>query len=259
MKLTKLHDPLGGQMRVVGLMSGGGSNIEKILEFEEELVAKRGSSPFTMVGLFTDKPKCNANKIGQEYGIPVIPNDIQTFYAERGRPLSDMDIRREFDLVTIAKLTHLNASVAAFGGYMSLATDPLIKAFLGVNVHPADLSLKEGDEIKYTGAHAVRDAILAKEKHLRTSTHIVEKRADYGRILMRSAPMFVQLPEGFDPEDKDLLKKVVDENQDRLKEVGDWKIFPETLLHLAEGRYAQDETGRLCFDSHLIPKGVVIS
>jgi len=259
MTLTKLHGSKSNQMRVVGLMSGSGSNLRKIIEFEKELEAERGTSPFTLVGLFTDKAKSNAVQIGQEYDLPVIIRDIKAFYAARGKPKGDREVRREFDAAAVKALAHLEATVAAYGGYMSIATDPWTEAFLGINVHPADLSIKEGEVIKYTGDHAVRDAILARENQLRATTHIIEKKVDYGKILMRSAPMEVELPTSFDPADRDLLKRMVDLNQERLKKVGDWVIFPRTLLYLAEGRYAIDEQNCLYFDEKPIPTGVALT
>ena len=45
----------------------------------------------------------------------------------------------------------------------------------------------------------------------------------------------------FDPQNPKMLKKATVYNQERLKEKGDWIIFPLTLLYLAEGRYNQDE------------------
>lgn len=79
---------------------------------------------------------------------------------------------------------------------------------------------------------------------------------DYGRILMISTPLPVNLPEGFDPGNKEQVKAVSDEHQNRLKEMGDWVIFPRTLEFLADGRYSQDDQRRLYFDGKEIPQGV---
>ena len=153
-------------------------------------------------------------------------------------------------------LEPFNIDVAAYAGYMSIATAPLINGFLGVNIHPADLSIMDGNKRKYTGDHAVRDAILAGEKQLRASTHIIEQQVDYGRILMVSQPLAVTLPEDFDANNKDQIDSISDEHQNRLKEVGDWVIFPRTLEYLANGRYSQDEQGLLYFDNEPIPQGL---
>jgi folate-dependent phosphoribosylglycinamide formyltransferase PurN len=139
---------------------------------------------------------------------------------------------------------------------MSIATEPLIKAFLGVNVHPADLSITSNGKRKYTGDHAVRDAILSGERQLRSTTHIVEPEVDNGRILIISYQSEVNLPEGFDPNNKIQVDLVSSQNQNRLKEIGDWNIFPLTIELLSKGAFVQDEQGNLYCDNHPIPQGV---
>ena len=46
--------------------------------------------------------------------------------------------------------------------------------------------------------------------------------------------------------------------RDQLKEIGDWIIFPRTLEYIADGRFAQDDEGRLYFDNERIPNGLRI-
>lgn len=248
MALTKLYDPKKSKiMRVAGFMSGTGTNPVKIIEHGKRLEAEKGRSPYEVVVIFSEKPPSPRNRIeyiGQNFRIPIVTRNMTEFYERKDKPINDLSIRPEFDTGTVEALKQFNASVAAYAGYMKIATDPLIKAFLGVNVHPADLSIMEGDKRKYTGDHAVRDAIKAGETEIRATTHLIEPEVDYGRILMISPPVLVNPDSSFD------------ENQDRLKEKGDWVIFPQTLEWLADGRYSQDEKGNLHFDSEPIPNGV---
>ena len=255
MVLTKLYNPEQGTMRVAGLISGSGSNLRKIIEHQRELQIE-GGSPYDVVVIFSDNHKSNALEIGKDHDIPVVTRDIRAFYKTRGKPRRDLTVRTEYDSQTVQILSSFNVDVAAYAGYMSIATEPLINAFLGVNVHPADLSITEGDKRKYTGDNAVRDAILSGEKQIKSSTHIIENRVDYGRILMISQPISVSLPGDFDRDNGEQFNSVSDQHQDRLKESGDWIIFPKTLEHLARGRYSQDEQGNLFFDSSPIPFGI---
>jgi len=249
MLLKELYHSESGRMRVAGLMSGSGSNLRKIIEHGRR-------APYEVVVIFSDNPASNAEKIGNDYSIPVVVRDISSFYNERGKPRKDLSIRAEFDEGTVDALKPFNVNVVAYAGYMSIATNQLINAFLGINVHPADLSIMSGSKRKYTGDHAVRDAILAGEKQLRASTHIIESQVDYGRILMISAPLVVNLPKGVDFNNKDQVNLISDDHQNRLKEIGDGVIFPRTLEHLADGRYSQDEQGSLYFDNKPIPQGM---
>ncbi len=256
MALKELYNPESGIMRVAGFMSGSGSNLRKIIEHGRKREAEEGRTPCQVVVIFSENPKSNAKKIGNDYGIPVVLRDLEPFCEERGKPRRDLSVRAEFDEGTVKALKPFSVDVTAYAGYMSIATDPLINAFLGVNVHPADLSIMNGSKRKYTGDHAVRDAIVAGERQLRASTHIIEPKVDYGRILMISALLPVNLPQGFDPNNKDQVKAVSDEHQNRLKEKGDWVVFPRTLEYIADGRYSQDSEGRLYFDNKPIPQGV---
>lgn len=256
MKLTKLHDPSKGQMRVVGLMSGSGSNLRRIIEFEKQLEVKIGKPPYKVVAIFSDRFNSSAPQIGKDFDVPVVLRDMTGFYSARDKPIRDLTVRAEFDAGTVKALAPFEATVAAYAGYMSIATKPLIEAFLGVNVHPADLSIIEGNKRKYATVHAVKKAILAGEKHIRATTHIIEEMVDYGRILMMSAPLEVRLGKNFNPNDEELVDKVAGENQKRLKEAGDWVIFPKTLLYIAEGMYTRDVNGNLHFYGKPIPNGI---
>ena len=139
MALKELYHPESGRMRVAGLMSGSGSNLRKIIEYEKEIESKEGGSPYHVVVIFSDNPSSNAKEIGNDYKIQVVVRDLKAFYKERGKPRRDLLVREEFDRGTVEELKPFSIDVAAYAGYMSIATDPLINAFLGINVHPADL------------------------------------------------------------------------------------------------------------------------
>lgn len=257
MSLRKLHDPSQGPMKVVGFMSGSGTNIRKIIEHQRRLEKAMGSSPFVVVALFSDRAESNAPLIGKEFDIPVVIRDLQGFCKRRGVSRRDMEAREEFDRETVKALSPFGAKVAAFGGYMSIATAPIMEAFLAINVHPADLSIEREDgRRRFTGDHAVRDAILAGEKYLRASTHIVEPLVDEGRLLMISPPVEVVLLETWDLKREEDLLQAESLNQERLKERGDWVVFPRTLEGIALGKFAQDEDGNLYYNGTPIPKGL---
>ena len=256
MTLRPLHDPSTGPLRVVGLMSGSGSNLRRILECARRLAAERGRSPFTVVAIFTDASDSRATEIGREFDLPVVTRDIGAFYRERNAPRKDMALRAEFDAATVKALGPFEAKAAAYAGYMSVATRPLIDAFLGINVHPADLSVERDGKRRYTGDHAVRDAIRAGEKEIRSTTHIIEPVVDGGRLLAISPPVNVEITPGADLSDRETAKRVAVEHQERLKQAGDWVVFPWTLEGIAEGRIAQDGAGLLHFDGKPIPRGI---
>jgi folate-dependent phosphoribosylglycinamide formyltransferase PurN len=254
--LRPFHDPATGPLRVIALLSGSGSNLRRILEHRARLAADRGRATFDVVGLFSDAWDSRAAEIGREHDLPVLIRDIGAWYSRRGLPRKDLDARREYDAETVRLLAPFEARAAAYAGYMSVATRPLVEAFLGINVHPADLSIETGGRRRFVGAHAVRDAIRAGETALRSTTHLVEAEVDGGRLLAVSPPTAVTIPAGADPPDRETLRRISAEHQERLKEGGDWVVFPRTLEWLADGRFAQDESGRLHFDGRPVPAGV---
>ena len=241
--LRPLHDPAAGALRVAGLISGSGSNLRRILEHRRALASSRGRATFDVVVVFSDTWNSRAAEIGRDFDLPVVVRDIAAFYAARGAPRRDLALRAEYDAATVEALRPFGARVAAYAGYMSVATAPLVDAFLGVNVHPADLSIEEGGRRRFTGDHAVRDAILAGRSEIRSTTHVVEPVVDGGRLLAISPAVAVRVPPGADLSDREAVRKIAAEHQERLKEAGDWVAFPWTLEMIASARIAQDERG----------------
>ena len=80
---------------------------------------------------------------------------------------------------------------------------------------------------------------------------------DTGPLLMVSEPLKVELSGSLDKlrKDREKWSKIVAEHQERLKEVGDWKIFPRTIEMIAEGRFAFDEKRRVYVDGNPVPEG----
>jgi folate-dependent phosphoribosylglycinamide formyltransferase PurN len=257
-----LFDPkiAGRPMRVAGFMSGSGTNIVKMIEYEEALKGREGTSPFEVVFLFSDRSdgSCRGESIALKKSIPYISYDIRAFHRLRGLRRSvntpeGLAARQEFDKFAERLIRAFDIDVVALGGYMSYTT--LTKC---INVHPADLSITTPDgERKYVGDHAVEDAISAGEKFLRSSTIWTDRSVDTGPLLMVSAPLPVQLPEPLDilKQNRERLLQTVDLHQQWLKEVGDWRIFPKTVEMIAKGRFALDPEGRVYVDGRPVPCG----
>ncbi|MCX7943512.1 MAG: formyltransferase family protein [Deltaproteobacteria bacterium] len=256
-QLRPLINRQGEEVRVVAFMSGTGTNLLKILEHQNKIYSETNRFLYKIVGILTDNPLSNAQKISAEFNIPLEVNDINDFYKRKGLPRSDLSIREEFDSTSLNLIEKFQPDMIVLAGYMSILTKVIIDRFPTINVHPADLSIKHPDgSRKYIGAHAVRDAILAGEKYIRSSTHVVEEKVDNGRLLMISQGIEVILPHGFDPSNKHLLKQVEEINQRRLKEFGDWKILPLTIEYISLGYFEKDEKSNIYFKGKPVPNGV---
>jgi folate-dependent phosphoribosylglycinamide formyltransferase PurN len=271
MKRQLIFDPRSEKpMKVACFMSGSGTNAIKIIER-----SLKSDSKYEVSLVFaevrddrmdkTGNKICRALDIAREYGVAYEHIDIRDFYQSKGHSSKrDLSLRPEFDLMILDKINPYNIDVIALAGYMSIVTIPLLDYYDGrvVNVHPADLSVMEDGRRKYVGMHAVRDAILAGETVLHSTTHIVREKVDYGEILVRSKPLAVDLPSGVTLEglidDKRLMRKVANEHQNRLKRHGDWVIFPLTLQLIADGRFEFDGRGNIYFDGAISPSGLML-
>jgi folate-dependent phosphoribosylglycinamide formyltransferase PurN len=262
MTVTPIFDPhaAGRPMRVAAFMSGSGTNITKLLEHERDLKTREGSAPFETVFIFSDRSdgQCAGERIALENGLAYFSYDIRMFHEKRGLKRSVLTAdgvaaRREYDRVAHRLVKAFEIDVIALGGYMSYIT--LNRC---VNVHPADLSISLPDgRRKFVGDDAVKDAIAAGESTLRSSTLWTDEGVDTGPLLMVSKALPVNLPESLDVLviDPEQLRRVADEHQDRLKEAGDWKIFPRTVELIARGRFALDDQHRVYVDGRPVPGG----
>lgn len=257
MNLKPFHDPGAGPLRTVALLSGSGTNVRRILEHGEKIRNEEGRPLFEVVALFSDNWESNATQIGREYDIPVVTRDLGGWLRKNRVERKNLKERERFDRENLEILRPFNATVAIYGGYMSIASPTLVRAYMGVNVHPADLSVKKsGGGRKWTGAHAVRDAIAAGEKTICSSTHLISPEVDMGPLLMISAPLSVDVREGEDLSDPAVLEWVADRNQERLKEDGDWVIFPHTIEAIARGWFQTDEQGNIHYKGEPVPEGL---
>jgi folate-dependent phosphoribosylglycinamide formyltransferase PurN len=249
-----------GPMKVAAFMSGSGSNIKMLLKREKELIRTRGSSPFHVEFIFSDRSDgvSQGESIALENGLPYFSFDIRRFHSMRGlsrtvRTDEGLEARKAYDMVAANLVAAFDIDLIALGGYMSVTT---LKGC--VNVHPADLAILTPDgKRRFPGDHAVADAILAGEKYIRASTFWTDQGVDTGPLLMVSAPVEVKLTEPVDVLIKDaaLLKQTVDRHQEELKQKGDWVIFPRTIEMIAEGRFAIDEINRVYVDGKPLPEG----
>jgi len=247
-------------MRVAAFMSGSGTNITRLLELESRLRSREGKSPFEVVFIFSDRSDgtCAGEEIALEHAIPYFSYDIRAFHQSRSLPRSvktsqGLEARRHYDRVPKTLVRAFEIDVVALGGYMSYTT--LNRC---VNVHPADLSIRTPEGFrKYVGDHAVSKALEAGETSIRASTLWTDEGIDSGPLLMVSEPLPVLLPGPIKAlrADKKRFYQVVKDHQQRLKQIGDWKIFPRTIELIARGMFGLDENRCVYFDGRPVPEG----
>ena len=283
-ELAPLYDPRDSPMRTAIRMSGKGSNAIKILE---RFIEQRDSDEvsFEPVLLFSDNPESNAAKIAEDFrkkhglSLSLFVDPIKEFYRQAGcNDLSDMTVRESYDKRHARMLNEFCVDFVAYAGYDWIATQPILRDFLTVNVHPGDLRvLDEDGRPKYRGLGWVPSAkaILNGENEVYTSVHMVIEKLDAGpiiaisdpqqvpkkvtalrdrRVLLGEADSIGEIQEYIreNPEVRDVhlavafpLHEHALDCQERLKIHGDLVIFPQAIVDISLGIMSLDEQGRV--------------
>jgi folate-dependent phosphoribosylglycinamide formyltransferase PurN len=258
------------------LMSGTGSNARRLLELPDPAFEARL--------ILTDNPGSNAEAIAREHGVECQLLDIRAFCARSvayppavegpGEGLRNLERRAAYDREVMRQLARRGVRLAALAGWDWVVGPELCRSFLFVNVHPGDLRVTDPQGRRsYVGLGWVPSAkaMLAGERFVRSTTHLVTRALDGGPIARVSRPVSVELPSGVSPASLlppgaglgDVIRDIrynggrrfgeaflytrARQLQETLKERGDWVEFPVTVQRLAElmlaGRLALDAEG----------------
>ena len=121
--------------------------------------------------------------------VPFVSLSIRDFYRRRGRKLSDLATRRQYDAEVAGRLSLFRPDLLLFSSYLYVATPTLVGAAPegAINIHGSDLArLGADDAPRYPGLRAVADAILSGEPETRATAHWVTEEVDRGPIIARS-------------------------------------------------------------------------
>jgi folate-dependent phosphoribosylglycinamide formyltransferase PurN len=243
-------------------MSGSGTNAEKVLEFHKKTSAKWQPSV-----IITDDPeRSRAAEIAATYNLPLVEFSIREFYRQHGESkisLASENGRRIRKLWTGAlreKIAPFNIDFGILAGFMPLSN--ITGDFTCLNIHPGDLTMERNGQRIFVGLHAVPTelAVINNFKTIRSSVIIAQPytgqggEMDTGPILGISPELkldlqaftHAQLLDIYNkrPAKKpvggwnDALSKIASTNQERLKEKGDWIVFPQVVNDFAAGKFA---------------------
>jgi phosphoribosylglycinamide formyltransferase-1 len=191
--------------RIVVLASGGGTNLQAILD-----QLHGGDEGIEVVGVGSDKPDATALERGRKAGVEtaVFPAPDHEDRRARDAALGDWIEERQADLVVLA-------------GYMQLLSPEFVERFRGrvINVHPALLPA-------FPGIDALQQAIDHGSKITGVTVHFVDEGVDSGPIIM-------QRPVPIAPSrDWDETEKAIHATEHAL--------LPETIRMIAAGRIRVD-------------------
>ena len=187
-------------LRLVVLISGGGSNLRALLEVSED-----AEFPARVVAIGADRD-AEGLAHAEEFGIP-------SFVV----PFGAFETREEWGDELLDQLRQWEADLIILSGFMRLlprrVVDELSPAL--INTHPAYLP-------EFPGAHAVRDALAAGVRETGASVIVVDNGVDSGPVLaQRRIPVL--------PDDTEARL------HDRIKVV-ERELLVEVVLDVANGR-----------------------
>ncbi len=151
-----------GLPRIAILISGNGTNMEKIIESCES-----GVLDAEVALVISDKPNAPGIAKARARHVRTI---VRTYAADRSReqneaPIVETIARERIDWIVLA-------------GFMRILSGDFVRRFRGriVNIHPSLLPA-------FPGAHAIEDALEAKADFTGVTVHIVDELVDHGPVM----------------------------------------------------------------------------
>lgn len=195
-------------MNIVVLVSGGGTNLQKLIDAEK--AGKLGGGKITCV--ISSKPDVYALQRAKDNGIKGVVLERKKYpdAAAYSKAMTEL-------------LTEENADLVVYAGFLTILDESVCKAFpyKMMNVHPALIPSFCGKG--FYGLH-VHEAVLQKGVKLTGATvHFVTEECDGGPIILQKA---VEVKNFDTPE---VLQK-------RVMEEAEWIILPEAVRLFCEGK-----------------------
>jgi phosphoribosylglycinamide formyltransferase-1 len=200
---------VAGSFKLVVLASGGGTNLQAILD------QLHGRDGIELAGVASDKPGCRALDRAREAGITAA-----TF------PAGEYEDRERRDAAIAAWAEELGADLVVLAGYMQLLSPQFVSRFRQriVNVHPALLP-------SFPGLDAIGQALDYGVGVTGVTVHFVDEGVDSGPVILQRA---VPVPANRDRRELEEAIHAVEH-----------ELYPEAIRLIAEGRVRLEEQGRV--------------
>ena len=197
--------------RVAVLASGGGSNLQAILDYFDALGDQRAA---TVALVASDRAGAGALERARRHDVPALALDA----SQRGSGLLELLVSRAIDFIALA-------------GYLRFVPTDVTRAWRGriVNVHPSLLPAFGGEGMYGMRVH---QAVLAAGVRLTGATvHFVDEEYDRG-------PIIAQWPVPVLPNDtaNDLAARVLEVEH---------RLYPAALDAVTRGRVTLGDDGRV--------------
>jgi phosphoribosylglycinamide formyltransferase, formyltetrahydrofolate-dependent len=202
-------------MRVAVLVSGGGTNLQAILN----AVNDGRITNVTICGVISNRPDAFALQRAERAGVPGICVSRKAYAT-----------RAEFEEALLGAVDSLKPDLIVLAGFLVIIPPEMIRRYERriINIHPSLIPSFCGDG--FYGLH-VHEAVLARGVKVTGATvHYVDEGTDTGPILLQQA---VAVQPGDTPE---VLQR-------RVMEQAEWIILPQAIDAIANDRVSRDSNG----------------
>lgn len=195
-------------LKVVVLVSGGGTNLQAILD----AVDSGAITNTEIVGVISNNKNAYALQRADEKGIPNVCVSPKTFAS-----------RAEFNQALLDTVDQFQADLLVLAGFLVVIPEMMIEAYRNriINIHPSLIPAFCG-----TGYYGLKVHEAALEKGVKVvgaTVHFVDEETDTGPIILQEA---VEVKQGDTPE---ILQR-------RVMEQAEWKILPQAIDLIANGK-----------------------
>ncbi len=189
------------KLRIGALASGGGSNVQSIIDHIEA-----GKLAAELVLLLTDNPDAGVLNRAERHGIPWRVIDPKGF-----------EKRDDHDRAMIEALKEAHIELVTLAGYMRIISPEFVRAFPGriMNIHPALLPA-------FPGIHVQAKAADYGVRFSGCTVHFVDQGMDSGPIILQAVVPVLPGDNG-DSLGARILRQ-------------EHRIYPESIRLFAEGR-----------------------
>ena len=193
---------------IVVLVSGGGTNLQALIDAEQRGEIKNGK----ITCVISSKPDAYALERAKKYG-------INTLVCNR-REYPD---RKAYSSAILSLIQQENADLVVYAGFMIILDELVVRAMENKmkNVHPALIPSFCGEG--YYGLRVHEQALKKGVKLTGATVHFVNEECDGGPIILQKAV------EVLDDDTPETLQK-------RVMEQAEWKILPRAVSLFCEDR-----------------------
>ena len=195
-------------VRIAVLVSGGGSNLQAILDAKASGHIRNGE----ICGVISSNPEAYALTRAETAGVP-------GYVVHR----KEYGSREEFTKAIMKKLDEIDAELIVLAGFLYILSADFCEKYENrvINVHPALIPAFCGDG--YYGLKVHEKVIAYGVKLTGATVHFVNPVTDGGPIILqKSAPVY------FDDTPEVLQRRVMEQCE--------WKILPEAVELYCDGR-----------------------